>query len=129
MAAPPPATNYVVRAAAGSSARVQLGRIPGSVDEKYITEKYRIWMKGGEAKWAAVPLSLSPPAGVRGLWEGHAEVASAKVPSQAGPTPRARGLCAPRPGRPQTSTCPVSVSRIRCHPGVLVLGTLKKSPL
>lgn len=53
---------------------------PRVVDEKYITEKYRIWMKGWEAEGVAVPLSLSPPAGPRGLWEGRAEVASAKVP-------------------------------------------------
>lgn len=37
-------------------------------------------MKGWEAEGVAVPLSLSPPAGPRGLWEGRAEVASAKVP-------------------------------------------------
>lgn len=52
-------------------------RVP---NEKYITEKYRIWMEGEEAERAPAPLSLSPPAGSRGLWEGRAEVASAKVP-------------------------------------------------
>lgn len=52
--------------------------------EKYITEKYRIWMKGLEAEQDAVPLSLSPPAVVLGRWEGHAEVASAKVPPRLG---------------------------------------------
>lgn len=41
-------------------------------------------MKGQEAEWDTVPLSLSPPAGARGLWEGRAEVASAKVPPLAG---------------------------------------------
>lgn len=61
-------------------AGAQLGCAPGSTDEKCITEKYRIWMKGGEAQRVAAPLSLSPPAGSRGLWEGLAEVASAKVP-------------------------------------------------
>lgn len=52
--------------------------------EKYITEKYRIWMKGREAEQDTVSLSLSPPAGALGRWEGHAEVASAKVPPRLG---------------------------------------------
>lgn len=82
-AVPPPATNLGGASGPRFFSPVQLGRIPGSTDEKYITEKYRIWMKGQEAEWAAVPLSLSPPAGARGLWEGRAEVASAKVPPQA----------------------------------------------
>lgn len=43
---------------------------PRVSDEKYITEKYPIWMKGGEARRVPAPLSLSPPAGSRGLWEG-----------------------------------------------------------
>lgn len=51
-------------------AAAQLGRTPGSAHEKYITEKYRIWMKGGEAECVTAPLSLSPPAGSRGQWEG-----------------------------------------------------------
>lgn len=81
-AAPPPAASgYVVTG--GLPAQV-LGCAPGSMGEKYITEKYRIWMKGWEAEQDTVPLSLSPPAGALGRWEGHAEVASAKVPPRLG---------------------------------------------
>lgn len=79
---PPAASGYVVTG--GLQAQVLLGCAPGSMGEKYITEKYRIWMKGLEAEQDAVPLSLSPPAGALGRWEGHAEVASAKVPPRLG---------------------------------------------
>lgn len=51
-----------------------------------------MWRKGGEAERAPAPLSLSPPAGSRGLWEGRAEVASAKVPP-AGRVPTSRTWC------------------------------------
>lgn len=70
-AAPPPAAR--LRGWVGLlpwGAAAQLGCTPGFAHEKYITEKYRIWMKGGEAQRVTAPLSLSPPAGSRGLWEG-----------------------------------------------------------
>lgn len=78
-AAPPPAawSGQGPLPSSGWSTTWMRPRVP---DENHITEKYRIWMESREAERAPAPLSVSPPAGSRGLWEGRAEVASAKVP-------------------------------------------------
>lgn len=106
----PPAS--VVRAGPAALLRPERNwDVPQGPHEKSITEKYRIWRKGGEAERAPAPLSLSPPAGSRGLWEGRAEVASAKVP----PAGRCR-----LPELGETHTCPPPVGHSRVLVRVLV---------